>query len=386
MAQWTVRTGAGSIPAWAGKPSGWYSGTRALRVYPRVGGETEELLRLKHITGGLSPRGRGNLRFLQRSDTRLGSIPAWAGKPTAGCSCPSAAWVYPRVGGETTGYDPAPVGASGLSPRGRGNHHGQRHEHAQERSIPAWAGKPRMTRGASQYGTVYPRVGGETYPDRAPLRTWAGLSPRGRGNLAGDGGDRLPGGSIPAWAGKPCRFLDRRWWSGVYPRVGGETGTRRWHLHPSSGLSPRGRGNPDGRVRRVGTGRSIPAWAGKPRRNRAPWTHRGVYPRVGGETSRQTPPIVTMPGLSPRGRGNRRRHAGEHPPLGSIPAWAGKPPTRRRRRHRWWVYPRVGGETGLVVWGINRKQGLSPRGRGNLVAGGFQVNLEGSIPAWAGKP
>ena len=50
---------------------------------------------------------------------------------------------------------------------------------------------------------------------------------------------------------------------------------------------------------------------------------------------------------------------------GSIPAWAGKPFVSSPLKRRWWVYPRVGGETnGEPTFDALRK-GLSPRGRGN---------------------
>ena len=72
--------------------------------------------------------------------------------------------VYPRVGGGTR---------YGLIYRIYGL-----------RSIPAWAGEPGSTLAEEVLETVYPRVGGGTWRyDRFRVAS-AGLSPRGRGNLA----------------------------------------------------------------------------------------------------------------------------------------------------------------------------------------------------------
>ena len=162
---------------------------------------------------------------------------------------------------------------------------------------------------------VYPRVGGGTLAPSS-IVGFSGLSPRGRGNPA----TRYSpfgslDGSIPAWAGEPPTYspVGTQPLMTVYPRVGG--GTQKLISYPdvAIGLSPRGRGNPAmathaQRVHpRVGGGttiysqsrtgasltRSIPAWAGEP-----------------------------SGGLSPRGRGNRRRPGAS---FRSIPAWAGEP-------------------------------------------------------------
>ena len=87
------------------------------------------------------------------------------------------------------------------------------------------------------------------------------------------------------------RLTDEHSWA-VYPRVGGGTGlllARRYAQDIQSGLSPRGRGNLSLNTVRTDWSlriRSIPAWAGEPRR------HISVH---------QQPAL----GLSPRGRGNR---------------------------------------------------------------------------------
>ena len=72
--------------------------------------------------------------------------------------------------------------------------------------------------------------------------------------------------------------------------------------------------------------------------------------------------------------------------FGSIPAWAGKPCLSTKAAWVRWVYPRVGGGTGLARSLFGLCQGLSPRVRGNLGAGMASRRVYGSIPAWAGEP
>ena len=168
------------------------------------------------------------------------------------------------MGGETYCRCQRLASASGLSPRGRGNHSNGRSGNVYQRSIPAWAGKPDDRLAATSTSMVYPRVGGETRLERREPAIVPGLSPRGRGNPLGS------------------RSQASR--AAVYPRVGGETGNCSTEQGRRDGLSPRGRGNRPRPFRQARIARSIPAWAGKP--------------------------------SSSGGKGGA---------TGSIPAWAGKP-------------------------------------------------------------
>ena len=103
---------------------------------------------------------------------------------------------------------------------------GARGRHS-ERSIPAWAGKPRHPRRYAPSLRVYPRVGGETLGASRGGSLIGGLSPRGRGNQAGSETVVKCIGSIPAWAGKPVWRGRWRHNRRVYPRVGGETSVAR---------------------------------------------------------------------------------------------------------------------------------------------------------------
>ena len=176
-----------------------------------------------HIKNGLSPRGRGNLHVGIPRDDAVGSIPAWAGQPRPATGHPERERVYPRVGGATTGLRLYDVNPAGLSPRGRGNQGVQDTDRVPIGSIPAWAGQPIVYHGGCMCREVYPRVGGATAPAVPPSGLNQGLSPRGRGNHVQVDPEPLTAGSIPAWAGQPTHYSRKLIQNRVYPRVGGAT-------------------------------------------------------------------------------------------------------------------------------------------------------------------
>ena len=154
--------GVGSIPAWAGKPGPTARALAGTRVHPRVGGETFTPEAIKNAESGPSPRGRGNLDRRQGPSLVRGSIPAWAGKPIFARCLGARTAVHPRVGGETILGVRQNRLAAGPSPRGRGNRVGIMCALPRLGSIPAWAGKPTTGPKTPRSGRVHPRVGGET--------------------------------------------------------------------------------------------------------------------------------------------------------------------------------------------------------------------------------
>ena len=275
-----------------------------------MGGETAAVGGASGACNGLSPRGRGNRQPGAGGICVLRSIPAWAGKPPRASAWSTSDKVYPRVGGETDEAAHDAENAAGLSPRGRGNRAVPDQIDFAYGSIPAWAGKPYAATPACPPLAVYPRVGGETVVLRKCLSTQDGLSPRGRGNRLQLCVALIADGSIPAWAGKPERTSSIERKVEVYPRVGGETGAIVGQIQSDQGLSPRGRGNRFFSCAFVSSFRSIPAWAGKPRSCVVGLHGDEVYPRVGGETRTGIATRDSCDGLSPRGRGNR--DAGRH--------------------------------------------------------------------------
>ena len=134
--------------------------------------------------------------------------------------------VYPRAGRGTVIVPPPDCEREGLSPRRRGNHHGEIVPCPRWGSIPAQAGEPpgRLMRLLSL--RVYPRAGGGTHKHRFSRQWQAGLSPRRRGNLDGRKVSEPDLGSIPAQAGEPSWPRPTEDKDVVYPRAGGGTGMK----------------------------------------------------------------------------------------------------------------------------------------------------------------
>ena len=193
------RTGRyGSIPARAGELE------TTLAVYPRACGGTAQCRRCSEELPGLSPRVRGNLGDVADTEPPAGSIPARAGEPRSAIIAQWAVRVYPRACGGTEASIPVMNIAGGLSPRVRGN---QRYIGVQPvmlGSIPARAGEPQDCPLPPTPGWVYPRACGGTKAGGSAQCPLAGLSPRVRGNLPGRAATPIGTRSIPARAGEPA--------------------------------------------------------------------------------------------------------------------------------------------------------------------------------------
>ena len=354
-----------SIPACAGEPDSVRRTLRRPTVYPRVCGGTSTSVSLRSSPIGLSPRVRGNRVVRQDCCLPYRSIPACAGEPRSAASCRCTEKVYPRVCGGTEGAGDGLPGVSGLSPRVRGNRTYPTAADCFIRSIPACAGEPQTGIAAAFDSGVYPRVCGGTLCGPACRRCRRGLSPRVRGNQEFDGGLGFDGGSIPACAGEPQAVQTPAIREKVYPRVCG--GTRSGN--PGSlfllGLSPRVRGNRNTHIVSVYCIGSIPACAGEPTSRRPCRQSRQVYPRVCGGTwrNRLVPPLCS--GLSPRVRGNLTSARASELWGRSIPACAGEPEYGYASTQRKAVYPRVCGGTASRTPTRRSCNGLSPRVRGN---------------------
>ena len=355
-----------SIPARAGEPASPQSARRSCWVYPRASGGTLIGLAGLWSAHGLSPRERGNRGVEVVADGLDGSIPARAGEPTGWRAAPPRSAVYPRASGGTSISRPSSSSIRGLSPRERGNSVGRSRAHAPRRSIPARAGEPRGLPGPGPTRPVYPRASGGT-PRHDPVpRSMSGLSPRERGNPARSGRPEPELRSIPARAGEPCSRSSRAATTTVYPRASGGTSPSAAPPQVMHGLSPRERGNPASPGRRPS----------KPE----------VYPRASGGTDAVVGGGEGEQGLSPRERGNRHRAACGSSAGGSIPARAGEPDPRWTTSSPPRVYPRASGGTQLGIQTENVTSGLSPRERGNLLRLSTKPTSARSIPARAGEP
>ena len=314
---------------------------------------------------GLSPRVRGNLVASDTAPGTDGSIPACAGEPYPAPPSNADRKVYPRVCGGTA-YPNRTAGSTvGLSPRVRGNPIRVALSSERNRSIPACAGEPGKLYAVQIKSWVYPRVCGGTHSLRQSQSERYGLSPRVRGNPSAAHISAAGRRSIPACAGEPNRAYIQHSIQKVYPRVCG--GTIPWPAgkYESHGLSPRVRGNQRTAPVTSDRNRSIPACAGEPAATRSVAARSGVYPRVCGGTGHYGQRRVKREGLSPRVRGNRRRSKHRRADIGSIPACAGEPRRQLGKMLQHSVYPRVCGGTTSASARMGTNKGLSPRVRGN---------------------
>ena len=192
-----------------------------------------------------------------------------------------------------------------------------------------------------------------------------GLSPRTRGSLVRRWPTVLLSGSIPAHAGEPRRPCIAPRAGTVYPRARGGAVTGWLIGHFCRGLSPRTRGSPYRRCRRVVPPRSIPAHAGEPRTSPSRPTTGTVYPRARGGAWDCDSLMAGRKGLSPRTRGS----LGQVDPLPvlvwSIPAHAGEPWIEDADIARLTVYPRARGGAITAASVAITVFGLSPRTRGS---------------------
>ena len=215
---------------------------------------------------------------------------------------------------------------------------------------------------------------------------WKGLSPRVRGNREGKGGKSWIPRSIPACAGEPAwTSASLTAWT-VYPRVCGGTRGGLVRAVWTWGLSPRVRGNRLCELRSCICVRSIPACAGEPTTRIVSFRDKQVYPRVCGGTRLGPEYTDSITGLSPRVRGNRPRTNMTRIRPRSIPACAGEPLPEYDHHSNQPVYPRVCGGTETTCRTLPAAVGLSPRVRGNPEADDEYTVWGRSIPACAGEP
>ena len=335
---------------------------------------------------GLSPRVRGNQILDTSCNSIFRSIPACTGEPVPPHLRHPLLWVYPRVYGGTNLLGVLGKLVWGLSPRVRGNQFRQYRLWCYMGSIPACTGEPPLCGSQRITDGVYPRVYGGTTSAHCPLSSYPGLSPRVRGNPGSRCAGRGDPGSIPACTGEPSLSDSIMSCPQVYPRVYGGTRSKLPFCHIYTGLSPRVRGNLFLQGREKPWDGSIPACTGEPRGHGRGGVCGQVYPRVYGGTSVRVELISAGTGLSPRVRGNQTAAPGHRRSPRSIPACTGEPIGSDSRPSSKEVYPRVYGGTRAAHVSWIRGKGLSPRVRGNLVAGRHFRDLPGSIPACTGEP
>ena len=134
------------------------------------------------------------------------------------------------------------------------------------RSIPAYAGDPAVCDAGVKPAAVYPRLRGGSDTFSCRRAAVSGLSPPTRGIRARRTRRRLLTRSIPAYAGDPATNSLIAGLESVYPRLRGGSLRGNGGEPHANGLSPPTRGIPLVRAQPVRAARSIPAYAGDPRR------------------------------------------------------------------------------------------------------------------------
>ncbi|TWB64424.1 hypothetical protein FBZ92_101320 [Nitrospirillum viridazoti] len=213
--------------------------------------------------------------------------------------------MYPRTCGGTYSGSSTSSSDTGVSPRLRGNRRFLQAFPLLAGCIPALAGEPRWPQGRQSCWRVYPRACGETRSSSRHRMAWTGVSPRLRGNQGLQERIGLVVGCIPAPAGKPARGRAGQVADWVYPRACGGTLDSLNEEQASAGVSPRLRGNPSTISWVMTVLGCIPAPAGEPYRPVLPFCQTRVYPRACGGTSYVDNSQNNLSGVSPRLRGNR---------------------------------------------------------------------------------
>ena len=217
------------------------------------------------------------------SCSRVGLIPARAGKTDGHRGRPPPSPAHPRAGGENSGRAVRFWSCRGSSPRGRGkpaSHRATREIHG---LIPARAGKTRARRTLMIMYRAHPRAGGENFHAQMTGAIPWGSSPRGRGKHRAHDSHGARGRLIPARAGKTVSRISCRRSTAAHPRAGGENEAAIQAGADTAGSSPRGRGKRLRGGRVLFRPRLIPARAGKTTVQVGGLGLRAAHPRAGGE-------------------------------------------------------------------------------------------------------
>ena len=232
-------------------------------AHPRSRGENPIHTRARLGVAGSSPLTRGKPAVLSGPSGLSRLIPAHAGKTLRVGRRRAARGAHPRSRGENTGVSSASVAVGGSSPLTRGKLGDLEDIHARVRLIPAHAGKTSSTRSVRGFRRAHPRSRGE---NRRHARQ-----------------DTHDLGSSPLTRGKRDEFHDLAWPDRLIPAHAGKTDS----VCPAPHLS---------------------------------WAH----PRSRGENCSPQADRRRCPGSSPLTRGKLGMRGPPRPPLGLIPAHAGK--------------------------------------------------------------
>ncbi len=149
------------IPTRAGNTTSAHHCIALTPVHPHASGEHADLVIMGHCNIGSSPRERGTLRRVLRSNHHARFIPTRAGNTySATCNCYAAA-VHPHASGEHQLFEYAHRLVRGSSPRERGTQSEHQVRCGQVRFIPTRAGNTDLEGGGFGLHAVHPHASGE---------------------------------------------------------------------------------------------------------------------------------------------------------------------------------------------------------------------------------
>ena len=251
---------------------------------------------------------------------------------------------HPRSRGENSGPRRGPPPARGSSPLTRGKQSTGRKVPRQRGLIPAHAGKTYFRCLANWLSAAHPRSRGENAATRSTASPTAGSSPLTRGKPRRRARRGRVRRLIPAHAGKTTRPINSRKRLKAHPRSRGENADDACGAGECGGSSPLTRGKHRIQGNLQDEARLIPAHAGKTSSSVGASSTAEAHPRSRGENTPPAGALVCVTGSSPLTRGKLLRldRGGGSGRL--IPAHAGKTSRRACRSRRTWAHPRSRGE------------------------------------------
>ena len=328
-------------------------------------------------------RGKRGLVQILSSPRRL--IPAHAGKTMPPTASLEAHRAHPRSRGENVGDFASGPGGQGSSPLTRGKRANAHRGFLTVRLIPAHAGKTWSIRCMAFCGPAHPRSRGENISAPASTPSMRGSSPLTRGKLDLVRTQVRTIGLIPAHAGKTRPGMPTTPSRPAHPRSRGENFQAKTIPARGPGSSPLTRGKRERRRDPIAGARLIPAHAGKTLLRALGAGACAAHPRSRGENSWGRGVHPRQGGSSPLTRGKRAQAQQGHLHVRLIPAHAGKTGRPYLGLPRPQAHPRSRGENRTEDLLVLLQLGSSPLTRGKRLRALSNKELQGLIPAHAGK-
>ena len=275
---------------------------------------------------GSSPLTRGKPRPGPHRPHRQRLIPAHAGKTGPSACTHRIPGAHPRSRGENPLASAWRACESGSSPLTRGKLPPRCQRSAQQRLIPAHAGKTFRRKAGFSDWPAHPRSRGENAWTARGRSTGSGSSPLTRGKRGQGDDDAHTWRLIPAHAGKTLAHDTVNVLPQAHPRSRGENQEAACDVVGAVGSSPLTRGKLQGAKDSWLGNRLIPAHAGKTMQRYPDHSGSAAHPRSRGENRHASALSWTSSGSSPLTRGKHRRRRPHAAARGLIPAHAGKTP------------------------------------------------------------